>query len=213
MIPLLITALVLLAVALLPLGVALRYDENGFVAFLKVFFLKFQLFPSKKEKKPKEKKAKKPKADKPKQADDHPKKGGPLALVKGCLPLVKPALQGIRKRLTIRHLELYVVWAASDPADTALTYGYANAVLGAIWPLFHQNFKIRNHSLGIDVDFDAIEPTIYANVELTMNVFQILTLALPLLIKFLIIYRKVNSAPSGKAPPDHPERKTVKKEA
>lgn len=213
MIPLLITALVLLAIALLPLGVSLRYDESGFVAFLKVFFLKFQLFPSKKEKKSKEKKPKKPKADKPKQADDHPKKGGPLALVKGCLPLVKPALQGIRKRLTIKRLELFVVWAAVDPADAALTYGYANAVLGAIWPLFYQNFKIRNHSLGIDVDFDAAEPTVYANVELTMNVFQILTLALPLGIKFIKIYRKVNSAPSGKAAPSDPERKTVKKEA
>ncbi len=210
MIPLLITALVLLAVALLPLGVSLRYDERGFVAFLKVFLLKFQLFPSKKEKKPKEKK---PKADRPKQAEDHPKRGGSLALVKELLPLVKPALQGIRKRLTIKRLELYVVWAAADPADAALTYGYANAALGAIWPLFYQNFKIRNHSLGIDVDFDAAEPTVYANVELTMNVFQILTLALPLLIKFIMIYRKVNSTPSGEAPPDHPERKTVKKEA
>lgn len=210
MIPLLITALVLLVIALLPLGVSLRYDETGFWVFLKVFLLKFQLFPSKKEKKPK---PKKPKKGKPKQADDHPKKGGSLALVKACLPLVKPALQGIRKRLTIKHLELYVVWAASDPADAALTYGCANAALGAIWPLFYQNFKIRNHSLGIDVDFDAAEPTIYANVELTMNVFQILTLALPLGIKFIKIYRKVNSAPSGKAAPSDPERKTVKKEA
>lgn len=210
MIPLLITALVLLVIALLPLGVSLRYDETGFWVFLKVFLLKFQLFPSKKEKKPK---PKKPKKGKPKQADDHPKKGGSLALVKACLPLVKSALQGIRKRLTIKHLELYVVWAASDPADAALTYGCANAALGAIWPLFYQNFKIRNHSLGIDVDFDAAEPTIYANVELTMNVFQILTLALPLGIKFIKIYRKVNSAPSGKAAPSDPERKTVKKEA
>lgn len=213
MIPLLITALVLLAIALLPLGVSLRYDENGFVAYLKVFLLKFQLFPAKKEKKPKEKKPKREKKDKPKQADDHPKKGGPLALVKECLPLVKPALQGIRKRLTINRLVLCVVWAASDPADAALTYGYANAALGMIWPLFYQNFKIRKHSLGIDVDFDAAEPTVYASVDLTMNVFQILTLALPLLIKFIIIYRKVNSTPSEKPAPSDQDRKTVKKEA
>ncbi len=112
-----------------------------------------------------------------------------------------------------------MVWAAADPADAALTYGYANAALGTLWPLFYQNFKIRKHSLGIDVDFDAAEPTVYANVDLTMNVFQILTLVLPLGIKFIKIYRKVNSAPSGKAPgsdepaSSDPDRKTVKKEA
>lgn len=201
MIPLLITALVLLAVALLPLGVSLRYDESGFVAFLKVFLLRFQLFPSKKEKKPK---PEKPKKDKPKEGDDHPKKGGPLALVKGCLPLVKPALEGIRKRLTVNRLELYVVWASPDPADAALGYGCANAVLGTIWPLFYQNFRVRNHSTGIDVDFDAIEPTVYANADLTMNLFRLLTLALPLLVRFLKIYRSINAAPKGE---------TVKKEA
>lgn len=213
MIPLLITALILLLIALLPLGVSLRYDETGFSLFLKVFLIKFQLFPTKKEKK---QKPKKPKKDKPKQADDHPKKGGSLALVKDCLPLVKPALQGIRKRLTIKHLELRVVWAAPDPADAATGYGYANAALGVIWPVFDQNFKIHDHSLSVDVDFDATGPTVYATADLTMNVFQILTLALPLLIKFIKIYRKVNSTPGNQASTSQPKPEageTVKKEA
>lgn len=203
MIPLLIASLVLLVLLLLPLGVRVRYDENGLFAAIKIGPFLVQVFPSKKEKEPKsEKKAKK---DKPKQAEDHPKKkGGPLKLVKACLPLVKPALEGVRRRLTIRHLELYVVWAAADPADAAMGYGAANAALGMVWPLFWQNFKIRDHSLGIDVDFDAVQPTMYAKADLTMTVFQLLTLALPLLFKFLKIYRAVNAAPEGE---------TVKKEA
>ena len=191
---LLITALVLLVIALIPLGVALRYDETGFWAFLKVSFLKIRLFPQKKEKKKKEKV----------DGEEKRKNGVTLKLVKESLPLVAQGLQGIRKRLTINRLELRVVWATDDPADAALGYGYANAVLGTIWPLFYQNFKIRNHSLGIDVDFDATEPVICANVALTMNLFQILTLALPLLIRFLKIYRTTKAAPKGE---------TVKKEA
>lgn len=203
MIPLLIIALVLLVLLLLPVGVRVRYDGDGLFAALKIGPVLVQLFPPKGERKPK--KEKKRKEDKPRQADGHPKKkGGPLALVQGCLPLVKPALEGVRKRLTIRHLELHVVWAAADPADAAMGYGYASAALGAVWPLFYLNFKIRDYALGVDVDFDAAEPTLYAKTDVTMTVLQVLTLALPLLFKFLKIYRAVNAAPEGES---------VKKEA
>lgn len=197
MIPLLIVVLVLVLLLLLPLGVRARYDQEGLTAALVVGPVPIQLFPAKedkpkKEKKPKEKKAK---GDKPKQADDHPKRGGPLALVQSCLPLVKPALEGVRKRLTIDRLDLHIVWAAPDPADAALGYGYANAALGTVWPLFYQNFKIKDHSLGVDVDFDAAAPTLYARAALHMTLFQLLTLALPLLFRFLKAYRSVTAAP------------------
>lgn len=200
MIPLLIVLLVLLFLLLLPLGVRARYDEDGLFAALKIGPVLIRLFPPKEKKEPK--KEKKSKKDKPKQADDHPKRGGPLALVKGCLPLVKPTLEGVRKRLTIRHLTLHVIWAAPDPADAAMGYGAANAALGVIWPAFYQNFKIRDYALGVDVDFDAMEPALYAKADLTMTVFQVLTLALPLLFQFLKIYRAVNAAPAGE-----PEKK------
>lgn len=191
MIPLLIVLLVLLVLLLLPLGVRVRYDEEGLFAAAKIGPVPIQLFPQKADKPKKEK----PQKDKPKQADDHPKKGGPLELVKACLPLVKPALEGVRKRLTIDHLDLHILWASPDPADAALGYGYANAALGTIWPLFYQNFKVKSHDLGIDVDFDAAAPTLSARADLHMTVFQLLTLALPLLIKFIKIYRSVTAAP------------------
>lgn len=201
MIPLLIIALVLLVLLLLPLGVRVRYDGDGLFAALKLGPVHIWLFPPKKERAPK---AKKPKKDKPKQAEDHPKKGGPLELVKGCLPLVRPTLEKVRRRLTIRHLTLHVVWAAADPADAAMGYGAANAALGILWPVFFQNFKVRDYALGVDVDFDAVEPTLYAKADVTMPLFRLLTLALPLLFQFLKIYRSVQAAPKGES---------VKKEA
>ncbi len=193
MIPLLIVALVLLVLLLLPVGGRVRYDEDGLFAALKLGPVVIQLFPPKK--KQENKAEKKTKKDKPQQADDHPKKGGALALVKACLPLVKPALDGVRKRLTIKHLTLHVIWAAPDPADAAL---------GILWPVFYQNFKIRDYALGVDVDFDAAQPSLYAKADLTMTVLRVLTLALPLLFRFFKIYRAVNAAPKGE---------TVKKEA
>lgn len=192
MIPLLIVVLALVLLLLLPLGVRARYDEDGLFAALQVGPVSIQLFPAKEDKPGKEKK---PKGDKPKQADGHPKQGGPLELVRACLPLVKPALEGVRKRLTIDRLTLHVVWAAPDPADAALGYGCANAALGILWPLFDQNFKVKDRDLAIDVDFEAAAPTLYARAALHMTLFQLLTLALPLLVKFLKAYRSVTAAP------------------
>lgn len=203
MIPLLIVAGVVLLLLLLPVGLRARYDEDGLFAALKLGPVLVRLFPPKKEKGPK--KEKKPKKDKPKQAEDHPKKkGGSLALVKACLPLIRPTLEKVRRRLTIKHLTLHVIWAAPDPADAAMGYGAANAALGVLWPLFSQNFKVRDYALGVDVDFDAAAPTVYAKADVTMTVFGLLTLALPLLLRFVKIYRAVNAAPKGES---------VKKEA
>lgn len=195
MIPLLIAGLVLLLLLLLPLGLRARYDEDGLFAALKIGPVLIRLYPSAKEKDGKKKE--KPKKDKPRQGADHPKRGGPLALVKACLPLVRPTLEKVRRRLTIRHLTLHVVWAAADPADAAMGYAAANAALGVLWPLFSQSFKVRDYALGVDVDFDAASPTLYAKADVTMTVFRLLTLALPLLFQFLKIYRSINAAPKG----------------
>lgn len=179
-----IILLVLAALALLPLGVRTRYDENGFFAFVKVWFLRLQVFPAKDKDKKKEKKQKKPKKEKPPVAEEHPK-GGTLDAVRAALPLVKPALQGVKKRLTIRNLDLHVTWAADDPADAAVGYGRAQAALGALWALVDQNFKVKKSSLGCSVDFDQTSPTVYADATLTLRLGQLVTLALPLLIRFL----------------------------
>lgn len=179
-----IVLLVLVLLALLPLGVRVRYDENGFFAFVKVWFVRLRVFPAKDKGKKKEKKQKKPKKEKPPVAEEHPK-GGTLDAVRAALPLVKPALAGIKKRLTIRDLALLVTWAADDPADAAVSYGYAQAALGTLWAVVDENFKVKKSRLGCSVDFDQPSPSVYADATLTMRLGQIVTLGVPLLVRFL----------------------------
>ncbi len=183
-----IILLVLLALSLLPLGVRVRYDKDALSVFAKLWFIPIQVLPAKKkkggEKKKKEKKPKKPKEET--QAEAPPKKkGGKLDAVRAVLPLVKPALLGVKKRLTIRELELFVTWAASDPADAAVGYGYAQAALGTLWAVVDQSFKVKKSRLGCSVDFDADSPTVYADATLTMRLGQIFTLVIPLAVRFL----------------------------
>lgn len=181
-----IIVLVLAALALLPLGVRVRYDEDGPLVQAKIWFIRLRLFPKKDKEKKKQRKEKPKKKEVPsEEPEPEKKKGGALDTVRAALPLLKPALQGVKKRLTIRELELHVTWAANDPADAAIGYGRAQAALGGLWALIDQNFKVKKSRLGCSVDFDQTSPTVYADATLTIRLGQAVTLALPLLIKFL----------------------------
>ncbi len=195
-----IILLVLLALSLLPLGVRVRYDKDALSVFARLWFIPIRVLPAKGKKdkgKEKEKKPKKPKKE-PEEEAPPAKKGGKLDAVRAVLPLVKPALQGVKTRLTIRELELFVTWAASDPADAAVGYGYAQAALGTLWAVVEQNFKVKKSRLGCAVDFDASSPTVYVDATLTMRLGQIVTLVIPLAIRFLSNSARIKRARTEK---------------
>ncbi len=196
MIPLLIILAVLFLLSLLPLGAKVLYREGGFTLSVKVGPFLFRVFPLDKEKREKKgkKKEKKPKKQEDKPSEETPptpKKGGSLTLVKEYLPLIKPTLSKIRRRLIIEDVELQVTWAAADPASAALGFGYASAALETLWNVISSNFKVKKHRLGCDVDFDAREPTVYLDATLTMTLGRMITLVVPLLIRVFVIYRRV----------------------
>ena len=199
---LLIVLLILLVLLLIPFGAAVRYDQSGVTAWAKVLFFRIQVFPAKekKNKKPKEKKPKEEKGKakgeekkEDKSEEKKEKKGGTLELVRAALPLIKPALVGVKKRLTIDELELLVTWRSDNPADAAIGYGRANAALGAAWTLVDTNFKVKKSRLGCNVDFETGSPTIYADAALSLNLWKVLTLVIPLGIQFLCNYRKLKN--------------------
>lgn len=202
---LLIVLLLLLLLSLLPLGVRLRYSQEGFVARVTAGPIQFQVYPAKKKRK--ESKPSKPIKEKPPDTEAHPK-GGTLELVRAALPLIRPALAGVKRRLTIRDLELQVTWGAADPADAAIGYGCANAVLGMLWAVLDENFKVKQSRLGCSVDFDTATPVVYLSAALTMRLGQIVTLGVPLLVRF---FRETVRIKRSKAQKTAPENR--KKEA
>lgn len=192
-----IILLVLLALSLLPLGVRVRYDKDALSVFVRLWFIPIRILPAKGKKDKAKKKEKKPK-EAPEGEAPPAKKGGKLDAVRAVLPLVKPALLGVKKRLTIRELELFVTWAASDPADAAVGYGYAQAALGTLWAVVDQSFKVKKSRLGCSVDFDASSPTVYADATLTMRLGQIVTLVIPLAVRFLSNSARIKRARTEK---------------
>ncbi len=205
----LIALAILFLLAILPLGVLVKYNADGPLVRIVAGPLKITLFPKKKkEKKPK--KEKKKKKDKPKKekkskkeklADKHKKqeKGGSIL---DFLPLVKVALDFLgdfRRKLRINRLELKLIMAGGDPCDLALNYGKAWAALGNLFPLLERAFVIKKRDVEVECDFTADETTVLANVQITITLGRILWLVLRYAVRALFVLLKIFKTRKGGA--------------
>ena len=171
---------VLTLLAILPLGVRIRYDSSGFFAGVIAGPLGLTLFPRrKKKKKPKQKPdAPKAVAEKKKTAasQEKPKQGGSLT---DFLPLVRLALDFLgdfRRKLRINRLEMKLILAGDDPCDLAVNYGRAWSALGNLMPQLERLFVIRKRDLQVECDFTADHTTIFACLELTITLGRLISL-------------------------------------
>ena len=201
----LITLLILTALAILPLGASIIYDEDGAVVRVIAGPVKIKVFPlPKKDKKPekkpkKEKKLKKEKTSSKKQEKSNKqtqtsgkteteakkKKGGPIT---DFLPLVKVLLKfldGFRRKLRLNVLELKLIMAADDPCDLAVNYGKAWAAVGNLMPQLERVFVIQKRNIEVECDFTADKTLVIARLDLTITLGRILSLV------FLLIGRAI----------------------
>ena len=158
----LLGALALLATgAWVRIGGGVEYGASGLHLWLKVGALHIPLYPRERKKQapPKEREKGQPHP----QKDGEKKKllpGGPLAAARELLP---PALQAAARlgcSLQVDELDLVLTIGMADPADAALYYGQANAVLASLWQPMVEGLHIRDGRARIAVDFDADHPTV-----------------------------------------------------
>lgn len=204
-----IAAAVLLVLAILPLGIRIRYNEAGF--FLKVIVgpIKIAVFPRRKkpenrkprEKKPdKEHKLEQSKTSVPEeqqQPDAQPEqqeKGGSLTRF---LPLIQLGLEflgDLRRKLRLDNLYLRLILASDDPCDLAVNYGRVWAAVGNLIPQLERLFVIKKRDIQVECDFTAAETRIAAHLDITITLGRLLVLAIyygiRVLIEFLSMKRK-----------------------
>jgi len=192
----LITLAVLILLAVLPLGVSVRYDSDGPLVRVIAGPLKIKVYPlPKKQKKEKKKKDKKPKA-KPaaKKAEEAalPKPPQPPAPVKekkpkekkggswkDFIPFVKLGLNFLgdfRRKLRLNDLELKLVLASSDPCDLAVNYGRTWAAVGNLMPTLERWFVIKKRNVEVACDFTASETLVTARLDLSITLGRLLSL-------------------------------------
>ena len=192
---LLVLFLLLFLVGLIRLGGGAEYSTAGVKAHVRVGPFRFQVFPGtekgdKKERKKKQKK--KPKKKKPPKEKEAPKSkaGGPLDLIKAFLPLVCEAAGELKRRIRIDDLRLDYTAGGRDAAQSAMSFGGANAAVGVILPLFQQNFDLNEYRVRTAVDFNAKGPTIYLYAAFSARLGQLVSFGLRFGWKFLMAYRK-----------------------
>ena len=96
------------------------------------------------------------------------------------------AAGALKRKICIDRLYLAVVWGAEDAAAAALGYGRANALLGMIWPLLDNNFKVKDCDFRVDVDYEKARPEITVDAALTMTVGQLLAFGIHYGVKLLM---------------------------
>lgn len=200
----LITLGVVTLLAVLPLGVSVKYDAGGPLVRVILGPVKFTVFPMpKKEKKEKKKQPEKkqepvPKTEeeplpKPPQppkppAEEKPKeekKGGSLTDFIPFVKLIFRFLGDFRRKLRINDLQLRIILAGGDPCDLAVNYGRAWAALSNLTPRLEQWFVIKKKDMEIECDFVASETLVIARLELTITLGRLLWLAVVYAIRAL----------------------------
>ena len=203
-----ITAAVLLALAILPLGIHVRYNDVGFLLRVIAGPLKITVFPRKKKPKKQKAKQKKQNAEKspestdsgdnppqpPKPLPEPKEKGGSLTRF---LPLVRLGLKFLgdfRRKLRLDNLCLRLILAGDDPCDLAVNYGRVWAAASNLMPQLERLFVIKKRDIQVECDFTAEEISVIAHVDITITLGRLLTLAvvygIRVLFEFLSMKRK-----------------------
>ena len=171
---------IVVLLAVLPLGVRIRYDCDGIAVTVLAGPVRILVFPRpKKEKKRKEK----PKPEKKKTAPSEkepPKKEKAGGSLTDFLPLVKLALELLncfRRKLRVDNLRLKLVLAGDDPCDLAVNYGRAWAALGNLLPRLERVLVIRKRDLNVECDFTADSTVVTAGLDITITLGRLIALA------------------------------------
>lgn len=203
-----IAAAIVLILAVLPLGVRVRYNSAGLILRVIAGPLKITVFPRKKKPKKQKVKQKKPKEEQnaePSASEDKPpqppeaqpeqkEKGGSIARF---LPFIKLGLKFLgdfRRKLRLDNLYVRLILAGDDPCDLAVNYGRIWAAVGNLMPQLERLFVIKKRDIQVECDFTAEEISVIAHVDITITLGRLLTLAvvygIRVLFEFLSMKRK-----------------------
>lgn len=175
----------LVGVMLVRVGVQVEFGRPALAVGVRVGPGYIQILPEKRKKGRKNapKRGKEP----PKSPSKPRKKGETLDLLRAFLPLVLRTVKRLCGRLRVDKLDMVLIAGAEDPGDAALQYGRANAILGSLWQPIVNTCRVADGHARVDVDFNATKPEVYLLARLSLNVGQILMLALVFAVQALII--------------------------
>ena len=163
-----ILALLLVAVASVWIGIHVSWENGKFSA--KIILGPFSIqFPAEKDRKIKKRDGKK-----------KPETAGPIEkrklesreifdFIKTVWDPLKKALSRMKRKILIKPLKAVIILGGSeDPAVAAQLYGELQAIIWTFMPELEQLILIKNPSIHIQIDFDAVKTV--SNIELGISI-------------------------------------------
>lgn len=193
---------ILVLLAVLPLGVSVRYNSEGVLVRIIAGPVRFTVFPMKKKEKKEKPKKKAPSKEKKAAAATPTKKKESGGSLLDFLPLVRVTLDFLgdfRRKLRIHRLELKLILAGDDPCDLATNYGRAWAALGNLWPKLEEWFEIRKRNVEIECDFTASEMLVIARLDLSITLGRLISLAVVYAVRALKEFLNIKNKRKGGA--------------
>ena len=195
---------ILIGLGCVPLGVRLRYDEDGPLAAVLLGRLPIVLYPvpgwlkklTSREKKDGEKKPKKEKPKKEKPPKDTVGEAPQGGSWKKFLPLVRLGLHFLgdfRRKLRVNRLVLRLTLAGDDPCDLAVNYGRAWAAVGNLLAAMQRAFVIQKRDVEVQCDFLGEETKVVFAMDLTITLGRVLGLLVKYGIRAVTILLKMKN--------------------
>ena len=166
----------------------IRYNES-LTVYLKILFVKIQLYPSKKKKKKyphsmskrkakkiKDSLKKKPKKEKKKKKEKEEKyeKDDLISIISIVISFVKNFIELFAKSIRVKASRIKLTIATEDAAETALTYTAVTQSVNVLFPLLDGLKAVkklpRGKELSVDADFLSDKSSADVDVELYVRV-------------------------------------------
>lgn len=189
---LLVIFAVLFLIGCIPVGVDARQDGDGLRVKAKIWFFSLQLIPKKSKKKKKKKKKTGKKKKTAESAEEKPKekftlKGNEELIDLGVdslfelLDILSDISSRFERKLRLKELTIHVTVCGKDPAKTAINYGRAWAVIGALTPKLEQHFAIKKRDIQPILDYNTNEMKLEGRLILSITVGRIFRIVMRLL--------------------------------
>ena len=188
----LIALVVLVVIAILPIGIRGVYRESTAGVWVLIGPLKFRVYPAKP-------KVKKKKTSSRSSSEKNTKKGGSIRDFYPVVRTVLNFLEQLRRKVSVKSLELKVILAGDDPCNLAVNYGRAWAALGSLMPQLDRFLTIRKKNIEVECDFVAESTRVYAKVDATLSVARALSLGIRHGIKIIKDILKLKKLRKGGA--------------
>ena len=184
----LIALAVLLLILWTKVGVYLSWESRQAVLKVRIGYLRFQLWPDGKPKKPEARKQTRQPAPVLRQQGNTMLKKWLYAIWNNRQTLLD-FLRKAMKAPTLDLLRLHVAVGHPDPVTCALTYGSTCAAIGTGLPVLYRTFRVRKQDIDVTCRYDLPKTQTEGEAELTVRIYLLIALGFAGLKLLYQVYR------------------------